>query len=169
MVVGSWASSFHGEPRTTMDVDLVVDPSAESLRRFVDSLPPDRYYADDNAALEAFRRRASFNVVDRETGWKVDLMVRRDRAFSRVEFDRRLPVPELGPNVAVATAEDTIIAKLEWAREGESERQLRDVSRILAVSGDDLDLEYLNNWIKRLDLDQVWSTARELAGLNRDI
>lgn len=163
MVVGSTASSFHGEPRTTMDIDLVIDPSADSLRRFVDGLPTDRFYADGNAGLEAFQRRSSFNIVDRETGWKVDLMIRRDRAFSRIEFDRRTPVPELGPSVAIATAEDTIIAKLEWAREGESERQLRDVSRILAVSGEDLDFDYLDRWVGQLDLRDVWSKARKLA------
>lgn len=163
MVVGSVASSFHGEPRTTMDIDLVIDPSAESLRRFVGSLPTSRYYVDETAAIEAFHRRSSFNIIDQETGWKADLMVIRDRAFSRTEFERRLPVPELGPSVAFATAEDTIIAKLEWATAGESERQLRDVARILAVSGDDLDDDYLESWIERLELADAWSRARARA------
>lgn len=163
MVVGSVAGSFHGEPRTTVDIDIVIDPTAESLRQFVDSLPPSDYYVSDTAAIEAFTRRTSFNVIDKATGGKVDLLVRRDRPFSHVEFERRLTVPVFGRSTPVATAEDTILAKLEWAKAGESERQLRDVARIVAVSGEMLDMRYIEEWIAELDLEDAWSRARELA------
>jgi hypothetical protein len=163
MVVGSVAGSFHGEPRTTVDIDIVIDPSAEALRRFVDSLPRADYYVDENAALEAFDRRTSFNVIEQPTGWKVDLLVRKERPFSRAEFDRRLTASLFGRETPVATAEDTIIAKLEWARAGESERQLRDVARILAVSGETLDRPYLSGWVAELNLGDAWRQARELA------
>ena len=156
MVVGSVAGSFHGEPRTTIDVDIVIDPTSESLRRFVDSLPASDYYVSDTAALEAFARRTSFNVIHMATGGKVDLHVCRDRPFSRIEFGRRITVPLFGRPTPVATAEDMIIAKLDWAKAGESERQLRDVARIVAVSGDSLDMAYLNRWISELDLEDVW-------------
>lgn len=160
MVVGSVAGSFHGEPRTTIDVDIVIDPTPASLRRFVDSLPASDYYVSDTAALEAFTRRTSFNVIHVATGGKVDLLVRRDRPFSRVEFGRRITVLLFGRPTPVATAEDMIIAKLEWARAGESERQLRDVARIVVVSGDSLDMAYLNRWISELDLEDVWRHIR---------
>lgn len=162
MVVGSIAGSFHGEPRTTVDIDIVIDPSADAVRQFVGSLPSADYYVDEDAALEAFHRRTSFNVIEQATGWKVDLLVRKDRGFSRVEFDRRVTTPLFGRDTPVATAEDTIIAKLEWARVGESERQLRDVSRILEVSDETLDREYLAHWIGELGLEDVWSRARRL-------
>ena len=160
MVVGSVAGSFHGEPRTTIDVDIVIDPSAESLRPFVDSLPASVYYVSDTAAMEAFSRRTSFNVIHVATGGKVDLLVRRERAFSRVEFERRITVPLFGRPTPVATAEDTILAKMEWAKAGESERQLRDVARIVAVSGDSLDMAYLGRWIAELGLQDVWSQSQ---------
>ena len=161
MVVGSVAGSFHGEPRTTIDVDIVIDPTPESLRRFVGSLPASDYYVSDTAATEALTRRTSFNVIDTATSGKVDLIVRRERRFSRVEFDRRIVVPLFGRPTPVATAEDTILAKLEWARAGESERQLRDVARIVAVSGDALDMGYLNRWILELELEDAW---RQIGG-----
>jgi hypothetical protein len=89
MLVGSMASTFHGEPRMTRDIDMVIDPTPESMERFVATLDRSRYYVDD--AAEAVRRRDMCNVIDTETGWKVDLIVRKDRPFSREEFRRRQP------------------------------------------------------------------------------
>ena len=164
MAVGSLASSFHGEPRATRDIDLVIDPTEISLRAFLEALPRTDFYVDAGAASEALDRRTSFNVVEIETGWKVDLLIRRDRPFSRDELDRRIAVRILGTNTYIATAEDTIIAKLEWARDGESERQLRDVASILAVSGEGLDHRHLERWIAALDLAEAWDQAQRLVG-----
>jgi hypothetical protein len=159
MVVGSLASSFHGEPRQTRDIDIVIDPTPEALRRFVELLPPDAYYADPDAATEALDRRTSFNIVEIHSGWKVDLIVRRDRPFSREELGRRVRVRLLDTDADIATAEDTIIAKLEWATEGESERQLRDVVAILETQGDSLDGEYIARWVRALGLEAAWDRA----------
>src|SRR3954467_14584971 len=82
MVVGSFASSFHGVPRSSQDLDLVIDPQPESLHRFLTDLPPADYYADPAAALYALQRRGQFNVIDMATAWKADLIVRKDRSFS---------------------------------------------------------------------------------------
>ncbi|MGH2429095.1 MAG: hypothetical protein ACRDGV_09500 [Candidatus Limnocylindria bacterium] len=163
MVVGSLASSLHGEPRTTRDIDLVIDPSADAMRQFVDSLPETDFYVDSGAAAEALERRTSFNVIEMATGWKVDLLVRRDRPFSREELDRRLRIRMLETDTYVATAEDTIVAKLEWAKEGEPERHLRDVAGVLRMSGETLDHDYLERWIAALDLTAIWVRARRLA------
>jgi hypothetical protein len=164
MVVGSVAGSFHGEPRTTVDIDIVIDPTAASLREFIDSLAPDEYYVDDNAAMEALTRQTSFNVIDHATGGKADLLIRKDRPFSRTEFERRLDVPIFGRRTPIATAEDVVVAKLEWAKAGESERQLRDVAGILTANAGELDENYIGRWIDELDLQDVWRRARELAG-----
>lgn len=165
MVVGSVAGSYHGEPRTTADIDIVIDPSAQALRDLVASLPHSDYYVDESAAIEAFDRRTSFNVIEHATGWKVDLLIRKDRPFSRMEFERRVPALVFGRETPVATAEDTIIAKLEWAKAGESERQLRDVAGIIAVSGEVIDMQYLEHWIGSLSLEEIWERA---LGLSRD-
>jgi len=156
----SFASSFHGEPRTTRDIDIVIDPSAESLRRFVRSLQEADFYVDSGAALDALAERTSFNVIELATGWKVDLLVRQDRPFSRAEFDRRIRAGLLGADAYVATVEDTIIAKLEWAVAGESERQFRDVASILAVNGNTLDYVYIQRWVAALDLVDAWERVK---------
>jgi len=163
MLAGSHASTFHGAPRTTLDIDLVIDPDPATLGRFLASLPPAEFYVSAAAARDALARRGAFNVVDLETGWKVDLIIRKDRAFSREEFARREATAVFGTPIFVATAEDTILAKLEWAKLGESERQLRDVAGVLAVRGPGLDRVYLERWVAALGLADAWRRAQELA------
>ncbi len=160
MVTGSIASTLHGVPRLTLDLDVVIDPTPETLRRFLDALPSDKYYVDHKEAQEALRRRDQFNVVEPATGWKIDLIIRKDRPFSREEFGRRRQADISGVPTYVATAEDMIIAKLEWARASGSERQLADVAGILAVSGADLDLNYVERWVAELGLFDMWSQVR---------
>jgi len=100
----------------------------EPLRRFLSDLPPEDYYADADAAFDALRRRAQFNVIDMATAWKADLIVRKARPFSVEEMRRRVEGNLLGAQVFVASPEDTLIAKLEWAQQGGgSQLQLRDV------------------------------------------
>jgi hypothetical protein len=163
MLAGSFASTYHGSPRTTNDIDLVIDPSRAALEGFVRGLDPERYYVGAEAARAAFERRGPFNVVLLDSGWKADLILRKERAFSRAEFGRRKPAEIAGVRVFVATAEDTIVAKLEWAQAGESERQLRDVAGILEVAGDTLDRAYLARWVSELGLGDVWARAEARA------
>lgn len=163
MLAGSFASSYHGDPRTTQDIDLVIDPTRDALERFVAGLDPERFYVSAEAAREAFEARGQFNVVLLDSGWKVDLIPRKDRPFSRSEFERRQTAEIAGVEVSVATAEDTIVAKLEWARAGESERQIRDVVGILELSGESLDRRYIERWVEELELRALWERARSEA------
>ena len=160
MLVGSFASSYHGVPRATQDIDLVVDPTEPQLRVLIRSLPEDRYYADIEAALDALRRRTMFNILDMATGWKVDLIVRKDRPFSREEFSRRMPVEFQGRTLFIASAEDVVLSKLEWARAARSRRQLEDVASVLKVRAVTLDLSYIENWVLALHLENEWAAAR---------
>jgi len=165
MLAGSFASTFHGDPRTTNDIDLVIDCDRASLDRFVQQLDSILFYVSAEAADEAWRCRGQFNVVLLESGWKVDLILRKDRAFSREEFTRRQPAEIAGIQVWLASAEDTIVAKLEWAQAGESERQLRDVVGILEMRTGELDLAYVERWVRALGLTAAWERARAEAGI----
>lgn len=160
MVVGSFASTLHGEPRTTQDLDLVIDPTPQQLDQLVTGLDPDAFYVDPEVAREALRRRAMFNVIEIGTGWKLDLIIRKARPFSIEELRRRQVITMLGTEVATATAEDTIIAKLEWAKLGSSERQLEDVAGIVRVRSGSLDLRYLERWVRELGLEELWQRVR---------
>ncbi|HEX5060089.1 MAG TPA: hypothetical protein VFV99_12050 [Kofleriaceae bacterium] len=162
MVVGSFASMVHGEPRTTQDLDVVIDPTAEQLEQLLQRLPADRYYVDPDVARDARRRRSMFNVIDMASGWKMDLIVRKARPFSVEELQRRAKATMQGVVVDTATAEDTIIAKLEWSKAGSSERQLEDIAGILRVRGDKLDRAYIERWVDELELREQWDRAQRL-------
>ncbi|MCP4873072.1 MAG: hypothetical protein GY898_30640 [Proteobacteria bacterium] len=163
MLAGSFASTYHGIPRTTQDLDLVVAPDFSSLKRLLAALPDDDYYVSSEAAMEALRNRRSFNVIDMATGWKADLIIRKAREFSEVEFARRKPAEIVGVTVPIATAEDTILSKLEWAQQSPSERQLRDVAGVLQVSGEHLDRSYLDHWADELGVAASWQELQDLA------
>jgi len=158
MLTGSVASTYFGEPRQTRDVDVVVDPSPDSLDRFVSSWANDGY-ADAAAAREALTERGMFNVVDFETGWKADLIVRKDRAFSLSEFGRRRRVLVLEIETWLATPEDIVLAKLEWARDSGSTRQRDDAAAVIRVGAGDLDWEYLRHWAEVLEIQDLLSGA----------
>jgi len=104
-----------------------------------------------------------FNVVHLETGFKVDLIVRKSRPFSRMEFSRRQPAFYLGANRWFATAEDTILAKLEWSKASGSERQFNDALNVAKLQKENLDQAYLENWAKELGvLDLLEKLFREI-------
>jgi hypothetical protein len=153
MVSGSLASSFHGDPRATNDFDLVIDPHLDSLNRFVESLPAD-WYASKEAAQAALRQRSMFNVVDASSGWKADLIIRKDRPFSLREFSRGVSGTILGIKVAVVTPEDSILSKLEWSKESGSDRQYRDALGVALLNLDSLDRSYLEQSAKELNIEE---------------
>ncbi len=155
MVAGSVASSTWGEVRSTQDIDLVVVASRAALVRLCKALPPDRWYADVEMAIDAARRQSMFNIIDLESGWKVDIILRKGRAFSKAEFARRQRVEVDGTLVWLATPEDVILSKLEWAKASGSERQIRDAAGIVAVQGEALDSAWLRHWAKELDVGEL--------------
>jgi hypothetical protein len=163
MIAGSFASTAHGLPRTTQDLDVVIDPpDGASLDALVKLLLTDEFYVDADTAREAMNKRSMFNAIDR-SAWKIDFIVRKARPFSVEEFARRLAVRILGVPVFVASPEDTIIAKLEWSKEsGGSERQRRDVAGVLHTMRDELDRDYIERWVRSLGLDAEWVAAQEL-------
>lgn len=165
MVAGSFASTAHGMPRTTQDLDLVIDPPGPAaVDALVRAMTKEQYYVDADAARDAMSRRSMFNVIDLASGWKIDLIVCKDRPFSRSEFARRAPITLLGVPVFVASAEDTVVAKLEWSKlAGGSERQRRDVAGILATVGDAVDRGYVERWVQQLNLAEEWQAAQAIA------
>lgn len=154
MLSGSTGSSFHGRPRATNDIDIVVAPTRSQLEGLLLSLEPD-FYVSADAARDALSRRASFNVIDVKMAWKADIIIRRNRPFSAAEFGRRRKVNILGLEVWIVSAEDAIISKLEWARDSDSERQLGDALGVLTVQYDNLDHDYLRKWAKELKVQDL--------------
>ena len=146
-VGGSVASSFHGAIRTTMDVDVVCELTEKDIARFVELFNRD-FYISEQAIRYAVREKSCFNLIHMPTSFKIDVFVSRGRAFD-VACMRRASTQRLGDNrtidVPIASAEDSIVSKLEWYRltNETSERQWDDVSRLIRLLGDEADVVYL--------------------------
>lgn len=149
MVAGSFASNIHGIPRATYDADVVVELTVPRLVALLGELE-DSFYVSEEAAKDALARRSIFNLVHFETGFKVDLIVKKARSFSVQEFERRVPVDLAGKERWFASPEDVILTKLEWAKLGESERQFQDALSVARVQAEALDRAYLKRWAKAL-------------------
>lgn len=157
MLVGSFASSMHGEPRSTQDIDVVVAPDEAALSRFLQLLPENEYYVDEQTALRAVRARSMFNIIEMASVWKVDVILQKRGAHAEEAFERRVQGRVGEVELWVESAEDTIISKLRWARKGGgSERQLRDVAGIRKLMGPQLDLAYVERWVEELKLADLW-------------
>lgn len=167
-VGGSLASSLHGVMRSTLDVDIVADMKLEHVRPLVAALAQE-FYADDDMMREAIERHSSFNLIHYETAFKVDIFIRKRRAFDQMQLKRRrMAVIATDPerSIYVVSPEDTILAKLEWYRMGGevSDHQWRDILGILKVRGEELDLDYLRQWASALHVSDVLERALQEAG-----
>jgi hypothetical protein len=168
LVGGSLASSVHGIPRSTQDVDLLVELKGKLVSALAAELETD-FYVDRDMVADAVRRRASFNVIDLKTMFKVDVFV-SDRSPLLVEEMARRQTIELGDPpepVQVCSAEDIIVQKLDWYEKGSriADRQWLDLVGVLKVRGRALDLSYLRRWCAALGVTELLERALAEASL----
>jgi hypothetical protein len=154
MVAESMSSSLHGRPRATQDADVVIDPTEDQFVSFLGLLERD-YHVSRDAAFEAFHRRGMFNIIDMAGGWKADLVFRKERSFSRHEFERRCQVDAMGQMLWVVSPEDTVLSKLEWMKGRESDVQYSDALGVAVAQWGSLDIEYLRQWAGELGIENM--------------
>jgi hypothetical protein len=147
----------------------VIDATAQQLLALIQHFPPEAYYVDPDTALEALRRRSMFNVIDLATSWKIDLIFAKAREFDRVQLRRRKQITLHGVAVFVSSAEDSVLAKLEWAKLARSQRHIEDAAGVLKLQKDSLDFPYLREWVENLQLNIQWKDACEAAGIPAEL
>jgi hypothetical protein len=145
MVVGGYAATFYGEPRLTLDVDIVVDMHWEHIDAFVASFPSPDYYVSDESIRDSLARRYPFNVIDSNTAAKVDLVPLPTDTFTRMAFQRRqgMEYDAEGRIAAFITPEDIVVAKLIAYQSTGSDRHLRDARGVLIVQGSTLNMDLI--------------------------
>jgi hypothetical protein len=164
MVSGSVAAMVYGEPRLTHDVDLIAVLNPGSIDRMTEVFPPSEFYCPppEAIAVEASReQRGHFNIIHHETGFKADVYLSgRDPLHDwGLAKARQLKVDD--EPLMVAPPEYVIVRKLEYYREGGSEKHLRDIRSLLAASADLIDRGELDRWIERRGLRDIWKHAQE--------
>lgn len=166
MVVGSVASISYGEPRMTLDMDVVIEIAVTDVARFCAAFPQDEFYVSPRAVLDAILHRGQFNVIHPSSGNKIDFMLPKNDAWGRQQIQGRRPRPILeGADAFVARPEDVIISKMLYYREGASDKHLRDIAGMLKVSGDQIDRDYVMRWATELDVLDVWQAILKRLGL----
>lgn len=161
-VTGSVATTYYGEPRLTNDIDVVVALPGDRVAELCRSFHSPEFYVSEDAARQAVRDGGQFNVIHPTSGLKVDIVVPADTAFNRSRFARANRVrPADEYQATFSSPEDVIIKKLEFYREGGSEKHLRDIASVLRISGHQIDYAYIGDWASRLDLVELWVAVQE--------
>lgn len=160
LLVGSVASAVYGEPRLTLDIDVVADLREQHLPRFLSRFPPNDFYVSREAVVAAIREKRQFNILHPASGLKIDVIVRKPDEFDRSRFARKRPMKVFPDGSATfASPEDIIIKKLEYYRDGGSEKHLRDIAGILKVSGAGLDSNYIERWAVLKGVLDIWKAV----------
>jgi hypothetical protein len=164
MVSGSIVSSLQGEPRLTHDIDVVVAIQEPKVSLLAGNFPLPEYHLDEDSILDAIKKKKVFNLIDVNSGDKVDFWILTDEAFDTSRFKRKHAQEVVGFKVVVSSPEDTILMKLKWAKLSEgSEKQYTDALRVYEVQCEKLDMGYLIEWSKRLGVDALLKRIQEEA------
>jgi hypothetical protein len=169
MVVGGFAAIFYGEPRLTIDVDIIVDMRPSHIRPLVAAFPVPDYYVSERAIRDALQRRYPFNVIQPQTGAKVDMVPLPRDPFTRAAFERRqrIEYDAAGHSAVFISPEDIVVAKLIALRETNSDKHLQDARGVLVTQWGLLDAKTLRRRARAArvgDLfEQAWKMARQEA------
>ena len=164
MLTGSVASSAQGQPRSTHDIDLVVNVPPDKVDLLVATYPPPDYYLSKDAVNDALRTGLMFNLLRIADGDKVGFWMLTDSAFDQSRFSRKRKESIFGVLMNVSSPEDTILAKLRWAKlSGGSEKQFNDALGVYEVQGQALDKGYLDHWAHVVGVDDEWKKVQKQA------
>lgn len=162
VVTGSVCSSVWGDSRATNDADIIIDPNEEQIRALVAEFEKD-HYATIEEAMDALRRRSMFNIISNKSIMKVDLVISKNKPYSLEQFKRRTLAEVCGQRMYILSPEDSILSKLSWGKQSESDRQMRDVVGVLSTMRETLDQNYLDEWAGALGLVKELEKARTIA------
>lgn len=164
MVTGSFVSSWQGEPRSTHDVDILINITHSSIPALIQAFDPPDYYISESAILDAIQHKSMFNLIDSTEGDKIDFWILTNDAFDQSRFRRKSEENLAGLSMNISTPEDTILMKLRWAKlSGGSEKQFGDSVRVYEVQFGNLDINYINSWVSYLQIEELWTRLKNEA------
>ena len=150
-LTGSMASNYWGIPRTTHDLDFVIQLPPSATGKIVSAFSPE-YFIDETSVRAAYQPPHQFNAIDTRSALKVDFWLAKPAPFDGEMLRRRLRVTLFGEPACIATAEDTILHKLVWNKITPSDRQMADAAGVVAVQLEKLDRSYMRRWAEALEV-----------------
>ncbi len=161
-VTGSIASMFYGEPRFTNDIDVVAEVKEQHIPDLLKLFPSDEFYISEGAIRNAIKHNNQFNIIHPSSGLKIDVMICKKDPFNNSRFERINRISPIEDTLAnFASPEDVIIMKMRYYKEGESEKHLRDITGMLKISGDIIDRKYIESWVDKLGIKDIWLSILE--------
>jgi hypothetical protein len=149
MLSGSLAMLTYTTPRMTRDIDIVINIQSADLDKFLDIFK-EGYYINPPTVEVEIKRRGMFNVIDFESGFKIDFIVRKNSDFHINEFNRRTLSNAYGFQTWIVSIEDLVISKIKWIQELQSDTQINDIKNL--IRNPNLDMEYVKQWCKEMNL-----------------
>lgn len=149
MLSGSVAMSAYTLPRSTRDFDFVVALHPKDISLVVNTFKKD-YYCDEDAVKDAIQNESMFNIIDFASGFKADIVVLKNTEYRQTEFNRRQQIQFFDTPIYIVSVEDLILSKFIWIQDFQSPLQMEDIKHLLEIK--ELDQNYINHWIKRLNL-----------------
>ncbi len=149
MLSGSLALNYYTIPRSTHDIDLVIALFEEQLEDFL-NIFGDEYYVNRDTVIYETKRRGMFNIIDYESGYKIDFILRKNTDYRLHEFNRKKKVKIDDLDVWIVSPEDLIISKIEWIQKLQSEKQINDIKLLLDIEG--IDKNYIIYWCDNLKI-----------------
>ena len=163
-ISGSVAAMLYGEPRVTHDIDLVVFLRAADIAKLPQLFPAPEFYvppAEVIAAETARQQHGCFNVIHADSSLKADFFTANRDEFHAWAFRNLKKYSARGIEVTLAPPEYVIVRKLEYFREGGSDKHLRDIRGILNVSGEQINRAELDEWVRRQGVQEEWKKVQQ--------
>lgn len=167
MLTGSTVSSIQGEPRSTHDIDIIISIKEVEIEKFFSQINNKDFYLEKEAIQDAVRNQTMFNLIEINSGDKIDFWILTDDPFDKSRFSRKQKINIFNYDVNITSCEDTMLMKLKWAHEsGGSEKQLYDVLRLYELNFNQVDINYINFWIEKLNVKELWNEITIKADLS---
>jgi hypothetical protein len=157
MVTGSIISSLQGEPRLTHDVDIVISIKKPDVKHFTNEFHSPDFYLNEDSIIDAIKYNSSFNLLEVNSGDKVDFWLLTNESFDKMRFSRRITDNFLDFYIQVSSPEDTILEKLKWCKlSNGSEKHFIDALKVYELQLGKLDINYIEHWVKELNIESLW-------------
>lgn len=160
MIGGSVAAIAYGEPRLTLDMDVVIDLTPKQAHLLAKSFGPE-YYVSLESIIDAITNQGHFNIIQSECGIKIDFYILKQDEYNRGQFQRRKRESfDKNRQAIFSSPEDIILKKLEWYKMGKSQKHLTDIAGIIKVSRDKINFDYIDKWASQIGVADIWQRLK---------